>query len=559
MLQSAINKYLPPTFIALLFIAGCAKQTSPTGGPKDTIPPKLISSNPHREQLNFNDKTITLTFSEAINVNNPKDQLITTPSIGKDYDIKAKRSTVTIELKNDLQPNTTYSLNFRDAVQDITERNPVKNLLLAFSTGNYLDSLSIDGTVVDILKQQEMKDVIVAAQPRNDTFNFLKHPATLFTRTNPKGKFKLDYLKQGDYDLYAFEDKNKNLIVDTRNESYAFLANAISLRNDTSKIILPAVRLDLRPLKLTSARPYNTYFNLKTSKTTVTHKITTSDSTDLSYGYGEDRATVKLYKTANITDSVRINFTAIDSTGTSIDTTLYAKFRTEDVEKEKFQMTIGKTYIIASKGVIHADITFTKPVSTFNLDSIFFIKDSLTRISFTPNDLSWDPIEKKISIDKKVPRDVFFIDPEAPTPKEQPLPSKNELHLHIAAFISIEQDSSAKQIQNIKPLQIADLSEFLYNIKTKHKNIVVQLLDKQLSIIKQINGATTGKFQDLPPGEYIIRVVIDRNNNMRWDAGNYLLNEEPEKIYYIKDPKGSIINNLKANFEIELPTLLITD
>jgi hypothetical protein len=268
-------KYILPVFIFLIFLAGCARQTSPTGGPKDTIPPKLVSANPKNEQLNFKGKTVTLEFSEFINLNSAKEQVIITPSIGKEYEINSKNKLVVIDLNTELDSNTTYTINFRDAVQDITERNPVRDLKLAFSTGTYVDSLVISGKVTDLITTKETKDITVALQHVwADTMSIMKHPAFYFTKTNDKGEFRIDHVKPGEYRLYAFQDKNKNLVVDSRNEAYAFFKNPLDLKNDTAKILLKLIRLDTRPLRLTSARPYNTYFNLKTTKNSVHNNIT---------------------------------------------------------------------------------------------------------------------------------------------------------------------------------------------------------------------------------------------------------------------------------------------
>ena len=170
-----------------LFVLSCARQTSPTGGPKDTIPPILVRSFPVKEQTNFKDNSIELIFDEAVAVNNPKEQIIITPDINKDYDIVAHKNRVSLTLNNKLKDSTTYSFNFRDAVQDITEKNPAVNLKLAISTGSYIDSLSIEGITVDPIKDKEYKDITIALY-ESDTFNILKHKPVYLTKSNDKGR-----------------------------------------------------------------------------------------------------------------------------------------------------------------------------------------------------------------------------------------------------------------------------------------------------------------------------------------------------------------------------------
>jgi hypothetical protein len=253
-------------FICALFLLSCARQSSPTGGPKDTIPPVLMRALPPNETINFDANQLELIFSEDIILNTPKEQLIVTPTIGKDYDITYRRNTVVIEFEEPLQDSTTYTFNFRESIQDITEKNPVENLKLAFSTGTYLDSLSIQGTIYDLLKGTPVKDATVALHVENDTFNIFEHPAVYFTKTNDKGEFIITHLKPDNYYLYAFEDKNRNLIVNSRTESYGFLSEHQYLIENIEGISVGLVRLDAGPLKITSARPYNTYFNIRTTK-----------------------------------------------------------------------------------------------------------------------------------------------------------------------------------------------------------------------------------------------------------------------------------------------------
>src|SRR5688572_1967904 len=190
-----------------LFVLACARQTTPTGGPKDSIPPTLINSLPKQGQVNFKGKTIELTFSETIILNNPKEQLLITPSLGDKYVIKAKKNQVVLTLEQDLQDGTTYAINFREAIQDITEKNPAEMLKIAFSTGSYIDSLSIEGNVYDLLKTTDIKDATVALY-QLDTFDIFKHRPTYVTKSDAKGKFKIENLKPGKYFIYGMEDKN---------------------------------------------------------------------------------------------------------------------------------------------------------------------------------------------------------------------------------------------------------------------------------------------------------------------------------------------------------------
>jgi hypothetical protein len=546
-------------FIIIIFLANCARQTSPTGGPKDTIPPKLISSDPQHKSINFKGRTLELDFSEYIVLNNPKEQLIITPSVGKKFEVEARRNKAIISLESDLQDSTTYTFNFRETVQDITEKNPSRKLLLAFSTGSYVDSLSLAGTVTDLLKGTPIENVTVAINDLNDTFNIFKHPAPAFTKSNKDGSYLLDYLRPSTYTVYAVDDRNKNLIADSKSELYGYLDKPLQLTSDTTRINIALVKLDARPLKLTSSRPYNTYFNIKASKNLKNIRVTRPDNTPVYYAYGEDQATIKIYKHQMESDSTAINYSAVDSIGNRIDTTLYAKFQNREVEKEKSNAAITSKKLLGDKGQLTIKLNFTKPIQTVSFDSLFFQKDSINLYPITDRDLNWNEQRTMLTISASLDRSWYKSNPDEPTlPKtEKRQPDLNTFTAAKGTFISIEQDTAKAISEKINPLRTEDLSQIFFQIKTQSKTIIVQLLNKEYQPIAEKYNTPESQFDDVEPGDYYVRVILDTNGNKEWDPGNYLLKQPPERVYYLLND-GKTLINLKANWELVLP-MLTTD
>src|SRR5690349_709913 len=308
----SIRKILYLSLYFLFLLSSCAKQTAPTGGPQDTIPPILVKAYPQKQQTNFQNKKIELIFDEVIQLANPKEQIMIIPDVNKEYDITSSKKKVVLEFKNKLTDSTTYSINFRDAIQDITEKNPAVNLKVAFSTGNYIDSLSISGNAIDPLHAKDLKEITIALyQP--DTFNIFKHKPVYLTQTDAKGNFKIENLKPGTYHIYGIEDRNRNLIADSKNESYGVLSIPIDLRENKSRISIPLIRLDSRPLKLISSRPYNTYFTIKTAKNLTHYKVTPETDDIVISSFAEDQSVIKIYNTLEGRDSLKIQFHALDS------------------------------------------------------------------------------------------------------------------------------------------------------------------------------------------------------------------------------------------------------
>jgi uncharacterized protein (DUF2141 family) len=549
--------------ILSLFLLSCAKQSSPSGGPKDSIPPTLVHSIPVQKQLNFKSNKIELTFSEFIGLNNPKDQIIITPAIGKDYKITAKKKTITIDLDKNLEDSTTYTLSFRESIRDITEKNPTKNLKLAFSTGPYIDSLIIEGAILDILTGKEIKDATVALyQP--DTFNIFKHKPSYITKTDDKGSFKLENLKAGKYYIYAYDDKNKNLIVDTKSESYGFLIDQLEVSEDIRDVAIPIQRLDARPLKLSNARPYGNYFNIKTTKY-LKEFLVSSDSVHIYSSFAEDAANVKIYNTFKTLDSLKINFSANDSIGNKLDTILYVKFNTKPSDKEKLSSALEKNNIEAATGALKVKLKFNKPIVLINYDSILFSYDSADVVKFQETDLIWNKNHDQVEIQKVLDKQRFIKETNQPAKPSQSLTKKtsptsnNEVNKFIlgkGGFISVEQDSTGNMKETSKILREEETAILLVKINTTEKNYILEILDKSYKIIESVKNTQTIKLQNLPPSGYILRLVIDKNGNGTWDQGNFYTRQEPEPITFYRTEKGEQTVNLKANWEVG--PLLIT-
>lgn len=557
-------------FILLLALS-CAKQTMPQGGPKDTIPPVLISSVPVNKQTNFKSQTITLTFSEYVSVNNAREQLIITPSLGKNAEMTARKKTITLKLPALPADSTTYTVNFRESVQDVTERNKAENLKLAFSSGTYIDSLFTQGTIYDALTASPLKNITVGLYTA-DTFNIFQHMPPYFTKGNDKGYFILENLKPDNYFVYAWDDKNKNLTVDSKTEAYGFLKDTLQLRPniDSISLAIPLIRLDARPLRLVSARPYNTYIAIKTSKGLLEYSLEPLNPDDslVSIYAGKEQATINVYPQVMMTDSIPVKFLAEDSINFRIDTILYVKKATRQAQPETFSVQFDKPNIYSNNTQLKTTIAFSKPITSINFDSIAYIIDSTTTVSFNQQDLTINNVNN-ITLTKQIDRSLLFpVQPQATdalseddlrkgatAPKD---PAKiSKLIFGKGAFISIENDTSSHTEQQVILTKQEQTSVIMTTVETSAQKFLVQLLTKNFQVVQTSINTKNIVFNNIPPGDYQIRLIIDTNGNGRWDPGNYYTRTEPEPVYYYTSEEGLRVINIKANWE--LGPLLITD
>lgn len=541
-------------------LSQCAKQTSPTGGPTDETPPTLERSNPKHEQTNVKSSKIELTFDEAIQLNNAREQIIITPSVGKKFETTFNKRSVTLDLKADLQENTTYNINFREAIQDITEKNPAI-VKLAFSTGSYIDSLSINGRVQDALTEKDQNNYTVALAEASDTFNIFKHPASWITITNKKGQYALENLKAGTYILYAFDDRNKNLIVDSKSEQYSFLSEQINLTKNIDSVKLRTFKLDINKLKLISARTTFAYFDIRFSKSLIRYSVTPIDSTINVYSSLQpDLATIKLYNTIAPLDSLQIRVSATDSLNSTIDTLLYMKFPKKEATRDKFVATVVKTFVNENNSILSSLFKFSKPISNFNPDSTFIEIDSLTRIPLSQEDYTWENNRTQLTLTKKVDLNVLF-PPDTSTAKSKqsktPGPPKkaSAVILTKGAIVSIEMDTAQSFNLPISYIKTESTAVIEIHVQTA-EDFIVQILTKFGNIVDERKNQKTFVFENLPPDNYQIRVIIDINKNGRWDPGNFKTKTEPEPIVYYRSLKRLKDVPVKANWT--LGPLLIT-
>jgi uncharacterized protein (DUF2141 family) len=422
--------------------------------------------------------------------------------------------------------------------------------------------------IYDPLRPVPVKEATVALY-ESDTFNIFKHAPVYITKTDETGLYAIENLKPGIYHVFAIDDKNRNLIVDSKTELYGFIADPIELRRNQKQIDIPIVKLDTRSLKLTNSRPYNTYYNIKLSKSLATYKLSSEATPWLFSSFGEDQSNIRIYNTFNKADSTGIRIQARDSIFNRIDTVLFAKFSDREVKPEAFASKSEGFKVFAHKGLITGKIQFNKPLFEINYDSILYQIDSVKTITFSKADIQWDSLRNRLIIQKNFdPK--LLIEPElTEKPKAKPNPTekgatkqqpkkviKNRFYLGAAAFISIENDSSKASEETLRPITLEETGVISLQIQTKEEHFFVQLLDKSNNVVRVIHDNKSAIFDDVIPAEYQIRLIIDHDGNGEWSPGNFFRKIEPEPTIYYLNEKDNPTINLKANWEIG--PLLIT-
>jgi len=529
----------------LLLISGCAQIVAPTGGPKDITPPKVVASNPPNKSVLVNTKKIDITFDEYIQLKDVSKQFIVSPPLKYLPIPIVKGKTLEIPLKKDtLLDNTTYTFNFGNAVCDLNEGNALKNFQYVFSTGLYIDSLSIQGTVVDAFSHDPAKEAFVMLYTDlNDSTPFKKQPSYC-GQTNDKGNYRIDNIKNGNYRIIALSKIAGDYFYHPYSQSIAFKSDTLSLeKSDTINFSLSTeeqLKLKFIKAKAVGKGQIMLVFNKPADSIKITPtNIDTSKSFTTIYQYSATHDTLTYWTNYPNLDSLRFilskNHKTLDtvivySIPGHIDTTAKSTTKKNKKIAKPPVLQIGLN-ISASPYDYHLPFVmqFPHPITKYDLSKITLIQRTDT--------VPLKPIEKwslyNISLSPK---------------KNLISDSTYRFSILPGAFTDLfgyTNDTIIKRFKIEEQSYYGTLKLILVFPKKAH--YLVQLLTDKNEVYRQdtASGNISIFYDGLPPAMYGIRVIEDANNNGKWDGGNYLKGLEPENVFYYSDKI-----NVRSNWDL---------
>ncbi|MEO6540136.1 MAG: Ig-like domain-containing protein [Ferruginibacter sp.] len=231
-------------YILAIANTGCAQIGSPTGGPRDSIAPRLLSASPKLSSTNVTGNKITLTFNEYVEIKEAQTNVVISPFPKKTPSVDYKLKTVTVKLKDSLLPNTTYSINFGNAIVDINEGNPLKDFIYVFSTGNQIDSLELTGKIVMAETGRADSTLIAMLYRSPDDSAVQKTKPDYVTKLSSDGSFSFVNLPPGNFKVYALKDGDGGKTYNSKKEIFAFADAAVTVSEKTAPVILYASALE---------------------------------------------------------------------------------------------------------------------------------------------------------------------------------------------------------------------------------------------------------------------------------------------------------------------------
>ena len=517
--------------ISLLFVQ-CAKRGTPTGGLLDSIPPAFLRAAPENYSVNFNKKEIRIYFDEYIKLEKPQQQIIISPPMALKPDITPLGSAqkyIKIRMNDTLQKNTTYAFNFGNSVVDNNEGNPLPFFKYVFSTGSYIDSLSISGTVSDALLKKATPFISVMLYEVNEDFSdslVYNNPPRYITNTLDSLKtFELSNLKEGTYQLVAVQDLNSNYKYNPGKEKIGFIDQHINVPSDTTYNLV----MFKEELAFKAERPkqegqqkiligYRGKVNLDSLKFTPIKTQEAAFDYRISKVSGKDSLYL-WFKPQLKTDSLWMQVTAPNRTDTLL---------TRISEKPKDSLRIS----FEPSG----NLDFGKKVFLKSTTPLLEKNDSLIQI-LNKDSLAVNFSSELIPYENSVL--LKFDQNENETFRITALPGA------LTDFFNATNDTIRA---NLKTRAFSDYGNLSLNLQNIRKfPIIVQLTDEKGIVKAEKFSASESnlRFELVSPGKYLIRVIYDTNENGKWDTGNYLLKIKPEEIIYFPD-----LMDIRPNWDI---------
>lgn len=513
-----------------IFMVSCAKRGTITGGAKDTLAPVLKVSIPKNYSTNFNNNEIKLKFDEYVKLKDVNKQLVVSPPMNSQPDISPMGSSkeITIKIKDTLLPNTTYSFNFGQSIQDNNEGNPYPQFKYVFSTGSQIDSLAVEGSITDALQKKADNFVSVMLYEVNEKYNdsviFKQKPRYITNTLESGSNFKIENVKAGNYVLIAVKDLNANFRYDPQSDKIGFHKEVISVPSS-----------DKYELKLFKQKPaFKTFPPTQVSgnKAVLGYE---GKQKDLKVSLKSGNVIVPSVLTkVEKKDSLQIWFPKmkVDSLYLSATKGNYSKeyyFKIKDKKND----TLG--FSASHNGLIHFREMFSLTASTpvKNIDEskiVFKNKDSLA----VPFKVEYDDFNQKLNfIFKKEPSEKYVI------------------HIAPSAFTDLFETKNGKLDYKLETKSLAEYGNLTVRLENVEQfPLIVELTNEKGDI--QASAYTEKdsviNFESLVPAKFQMRVIYDDNKNAEWDSGDFIEKRQAEEVIYF--PKEL---DVRANWDVDQP------
>lgn len=544
--------------IIVLMLCRCANVVTPSGGPKDDKAPVVLEASPQNNSTNFKGRSIHLTFDEFVTLNNPGSNVMISPPMNKKPTYRTSGKTVIIRFEEPLKPNTTYSINFGNAIKDLHEGNVFSGYTFNFSTGDNIDSLSLKGNVTSASTLSPMSDMIVGLYADdNESFTLDSLPYRVkpnyITTTDSKGDFEFSGLANQDYLIFALKDNNSNLIYDLPNEEIAFCSDLVRpyfidnhiVKDTTSNDSISQLKQDKYPnFKLFSFIQEDSVqkifkkelveegllrfvFRYPATNVSITALEQLPDTFNILPVYSTRKDTVLWYFTPckdslwiSINDGVNIS----DTTHYSLKPRKTITRRRRNQEDETVKRLVVKNNLKNNKLKPEQPLifTFNEPIVDVHQPDSMAAFEKIDEYGLKYQIVNNLKTENKYQI--VIPDSVFF-------------GIRNVTNDSIKLNFQVQEESAFGNIY------------ITVNMPDNVPQIIIELLSGNDKVIDKqiITQSQELAFEFLDPGKYKLKATLDLDANGEWSPGNFNKRLQPEKIVFYN---GTL--EVRANWDIDI-------
>lgn len=586
-------------------MVSCARMGNPDGGWFDETPPKITGSSPEDMATGITGNKVIINFDEYIKLDNPTEKIVVSPPQLEAPEIKGQGKRIVVELKDTLKENTTYTIDFSDAISDNNEGNPLGNYTFSFSTGDYIDTLEVSGMVVNAENLEPVKGILVGLFTNTADSAFQTEPMLRVSRTDSRGRFVIRGIAEGSYRIYALQDMDGNYMLSQRAEMLAFTDDIITpsckpdIRQDT--IWADSLRIkDIQRVGYTHFFPDNIVlraFNQEVKdRAFLKYERKNPDNFTLFFSYGSDELpslrglnfddfgafiiepslkndtitywlrdttlvnqdTLRMEMTYMMTDTLGMLVSNTDTLEVLPKVSYEKRLKQQERDYEDWKKKQDRA---KKKGarydsimpIKHLEPEYSIP-NVLDPDKNIIIRmpspiehiDTGAIHLYVNRDSTWYRANCQLRESKDSPRTYELLGEWRPG-------LEYSLEIDSLAFTDIYFKSSNKMKKGFKVGNMEDYCSLMLNISGLPDSIiadmVVELLNAQDNAIKTVKTKNNGaEIYYIKPGTYYVRAFIDSNGNGVWDTGEYANHLQPEYVYYYPEKI-----ECKGNWDLRLP------
>ena len=514
---------------------GCANIGTLKGGPEDKTAPKVVEENSTPNmQTNFTGRSFELEFDEYVKLQDAFNQVVVSPPLEHKPEVSLKKGEIVrfeFDDKEVLREDATYTINFGSAIKDITVGNTAENLRFVFSTGAFIDSLTVRGNIVDAFTGEPAPDILFMLYDNLADSVVRTERPFYFAKTGKDGSFIINNVKSDTFKIFALKDNNLNYKFDLDNEIIGYAEEPIIVSDSTRNTIKVSVFEQTKPMRLLN-KSLGNYGHVKLvfNQSDPKVDVTIQDVGQKKYWHYE-KDTINLWY--DLTDSIDWNI-YVQSDTILNDTLLVDRLDRADFLKKSKLKAAANTIIKTSSQnpYLPMRIVFNHPLEKWDTSAIVLLEDTL-KIRVYP----------EISIDEKNRKIVSFS-----YPWKEELPYTLQLFpTALTDLFGLQHDTILVNTKVKPKAQFGSLTLKMSGMK-RDTNYVVRLLDGKKELVTNFFRSDSSYIHNygyLSPGNYSIQIIEDVNGNNKWDPGNYDLKTQSERLFFRK------LDELRAGWDLE--------